>query len=282
MRLFSENLVRKKWKYLRDQFAVELGKIPLSRSGDAGDSAPTSKWPHFQSLLFLKDIVRPRFSTGNLITAEDSEIPPTSSAEAEAPADDVEDSSQISEYTDTNSYQEEENEIVKEDTANYVCHSSSPTVQSIQGRKRKRSNETFNNALLNLEKQKVQYLQEKSSRQRDIDDEDLFFFKSLLPHVRQIPNSKKLSFRNSIQKIVEQFAYQQQSFTFCNNQQSFNTSSSENTFQSFPSSSPLSTRSENTTHSFLSNSNACFPQSTENSNYTTFATNETVLNYTSL
>lgn len=174
--------MRKKWKYLRDQFAVELGKIPPSRSGDAGDSASTSKWPHFQSLLFLKDIVRPRFSTGNLVT--EPEIHPTSSGEAEAPADDVEDSSHVSECTDTTSYQEEEKEIVEEDTANYVRHSSSPTVQSIQGRKRKRgANETFNNALLNLERQKVQYLQEKSSRQRDIDDEDLFFFKSLLPHV---------------------------------------------------------------------------------------------------
>jgi len=145
-------MLRKKWKYLRDQFAVELGKIPPSRSGDAEDSASTSKWPDFQSLLFLKDIVRPRFSTGNLITTAESEIPPTSSAEAEAPADDAEDSSQVSECTDTTSYQEEENEIVKEDTANYVRHSSSPTVQSTQGRKRKRSNETFNNALLNLER----------------------------------------------------------------------------------------------------------------------------------
>lgn len=101
-------MLRKKWKYLRDQFAIELGKILPSRSGDAGDSASTSKWSHFQSLLFLKDIVRPRFLTGNLITAAESEISPTSSAEAKAPADDVEDSSQVSECTDTTLYQEEE------------------------------------------------------------------------------------------------------------------------------------------------------------------------------
>lgn len=180
----SENILRKKWKYLRDQFAVEVGKIPPSHSGDAGDSASTSKWPHFQALLFLKDIVRPRFSTGNLVTATEPEIHPTSSGEAEAPADDVEDSSHVSEYTDTTSYQAEEKEIVEEDTANYVRQSSSPTVQSIQGSKRKRgSNETFNNALLNLERQKVQYLQEKSSRQRDIDDEDLFFFSKACFHM---------------------------------------------------------------------------------------------------
>lgn len=85
-------------------------------------------------------------------------------------------------------------------------------LQSIQGRKRKRgSNETFNNALLNLERQRVQHRQKKSLQQRDIGEDLFFFFKSLLPHVRKIPGSKKLAFRNCIQKLVEQFAYQQQS-----------------------------------------------------------------------
>lgn len=177
-------------------------------------------------------------------------------------------------------YQKEEKEIVELGIANYVRHLLSPTVQSIQGRKRKRgSNETFNNALLNLERQRVQYRQKKSLRQRDIDEDLFFFFKSLLPYVRKIPGSKKLAFRNCIQKLVEQFAYQQQSSTVCNNQQSFNTSPalSENTFRPFPSSSPLSTRSENITQSFLFNSVACFLQSIKNPNYITFSIDKAVV-----
>lgn len=38
-------------------------------------------------------------------------------------------------------------------------------------------------------------------------DENLFFFKSLLPHVRKIQENKVLSFRNHIQEVVEEFAY---------------------------------------------------------------------------
>ncbi|XP_050315311.1 uncharacterized protein LOC126749663 [Anthonomus grandis grandis] len=62
----DENKLRKKWKYIRDQFSVELGKFPPPRSGDAANDTPTSKWPYFKLLLFLKDTVMPRKLKGNL------------------------------------------------------------------------------------------------------------------------------------------------------------------------------------------------------------------------
>lgn len=64
--VFTEAVVKKKWKYLRDQFAVELGKYPPPRSGDAADATQSSKWQYFHLLHFLKDIVKPRASTGNV------------------------------------------------------------------------------------------------------------------------------------------------------------------------------------------------------------------------
>ncbi|RZF32545.1 hypothetical protein LSTR_LSTR011324 [Laodelphax striatellus] len=63
--------LRKKWKYLRDQFAVELGKIKPSCSGDPG-STYEPRWPHFKSLMFLKDVVEARPSSGNLTTKKKS------------------------------------------------------------------------------------------------------------------------------------------------------------------------------------------------------------------
>ncbi|KAK3784256.1 hypothetical protein RRG08_031640 [Elysia crispata] len=60
----KEALLKKNWKYLRDQFAVEWGKLPHTRSGDAADNS-TTKWQYFKSLLFLKD-VRPRVTEGPL------------------------------------------------------------------------------------------------------------------------------------------------------------------------------------------------------------------------
>ena len=62
---FSVDVLKKKWKYLRDQFAVEFGKVQPLRSGQAAH-AETSKWQHFAALMFLKDIVKPRMSSGNL------------------------------------------------------------------------------------------------------------------------------------------------------------------------------------------------------------------------
>lgn len=50
---FSENTLRKKWKYLRDQFCVELGK------------ATSSKWRHFGALEFLTETVTPRVYARN-------------------------------------------------------------------------------------------------------------------------------------------------------------------------------------------------------------------------
>ncbi|XP_053958793.1 transcription factor Adf-1-like [Anastrepha ludens] len=60
--------LKKKWKYLRDQFRSELRKFPTPKSGDADDTASqiTSTWPYFQSLLFLKDQMKYRNLSGNL------------------------------------------------------------------------------------------------------------------------------------------------------------------------------------------------------------------------
>ncbi|KAK4322772.1 hypothetical protein Pmani_006440 [Petrolisthes manimaculis] len=48
----EEVVVKKKWKYLRDQFAVELGKYPPPRSGDPADVTQISKWQYFHWQYF--------------------------------------------------------------------------------------------------------------------------------------------------------------------------------------------------------------------------------------
>ena len=62
-------MLRKKWKYLRDQFSVEFGKMKPPRSGDPAGESYESKWPHYKSLLFLKDIV-------NSLPSEGVALPP--------------------------------------------------------------------------------------------------------------------------------------------------------------------------------------------------------------
>lgn len=196
----TENTARKKWKYLRDQFAVELGKIPPLRSGDCGDSGTMSKWPYFRALMFLKDIVTARQSSGNLCTIASTTIEP---GETSVPASETQSTSEQGGNVEL------ETEGCTETFGDGTSGTSSitlPTTSTTPAGKRKRvSTENFNECILNLEKQKVQYLQEKAARQHD--DEDLQFFKSLLPHVRRIPDVHKLSFRNKVQELVQTFAY---------------------------------------------------------------------------
>jgi len=75
-------------------------------------------------------------------------------------------------------------------------------------RKRKRNgvNAKYNETIIAIEKQKVKFLEE-AMKNRQPENEDLLFFRSLLPHVSNIPANMKLRFRNRIQQVVDEFAY---------------------------------------------------------------------------
>lgn len=203
MSLVSENKLKKKWKYLRDQFSVELGKLPPPRSGDAA-GAVTPKWAYFSQLLFLKDTVKPRMSTGNLTQDEESIIIP------ERNLDETESESNVQSAENDGAggldanVEESEKEVhpVLEPHLR-ILNSSASTVK-----KRRGQNDIFNDTILDIEKKKLDYLQSKSKRVDNKEDDHLLFFKSLLPHVRKIPDSRVLSFRSRVQELVDHFAYQ--------------------------------------------------------------------------
>ncbi|XP_049308608.1 uncharacterized protein LOC125777554 [Bactrocera dorsalis] len=96
MKIPKEDL-KKKWKYLRDQFRCEVRKIPTPKSGDAA-SQITSSWPYFNSLLFLKDQMKYRNLSGNLkassVKATQEEV------EYEGEIEDILNTSQVEETRD--------------------------------------------------------------------------------------------------------------------------------------------------------------------------------------
>lgn len=168
---------------MRDQFAVELGKIPPSaRSGD--EAIPyCPKWPYFKFLLFLKDVVTPREPIRRM--------PRTRSVVVD----------QNTESTDSLSVQDSEDD---DDDNNQ--HSASAS---------KRYKKAYDEKIFNIENQKLQFLREKEKSRQNLqtckeEDENVLFFKSLLPHVNKIPHHKLLSFRTRIQNIVEELAYKPQ------------------------------------------------------------------------
>ncbi|KAG5893037.1 hypothetical protein JTB14_026589 [Gonioctena quinquepunctata] len=54
------DVVRQKWRGLRDTFRKELSKLDQKRSGDGADDEPQSKWQYFKNMLFIKDQFAPR------------------------------------------------------------------------------------------------------------------------------------------------------------------------------------------------------------------------------
>ena len=75
-------------------------------------------------------------------------------------------------------------------------------------RKRNRNgvNAKYNETIIAIQKQKANFLEE-AMKNRQTENEDLLFYRSLLPHVSNIPASMKLRFRNRIQQFVDAFAY---------------------------------------------------------------------------
>ena len=200
----SEIQVKKKWKYLRDQFAIELKKETPGRSDNAAQDKTESKWQYFHSLLFLRDISQPRPPLGNLsdrakeaLHTNDEEVtmdPP--------PVDKESTGLHFLGMRHQSSVTEENMHIEKSMPS--TCASFSKKRHSNKYQKMQH----YNNSILDIERQKIQYLLKKSSHKPYKDEDDnLLLFKSLLPLVATIPITQKLAFRGRIQDVVQQFAF---------------------------------------------------------------------------
>lgn len=202
MRFFLENALRKKWKYLRDQFAVELGKLPESNSGEI---TAKSKWPYFDLLIFLRKIVKVR-QTRRLnhvvegIFEDVKECQPLSSMIKEDKTLD----NFCFEEVNINQIDNEDGDI--ESKMNAKRHNlQSSCTKSFKKRCPESINSKNDVFLKNLH-----MIQNK---EKEFDDDELFF-QSLLPHVRKISVSKKMKFRIRIQELVDEFVYQEHAPSF--------------------------------------------------------------------
>lgn len=86
--------------------------------------------------------------------------------------------------------------------------SSTPSNQQKKRASKRLKTDDYNQNILDIAKQKLQYLTEKAVRKQGKDgDEDNLFFKTLLPHVKKIPDEMKLAFKGRIQEVVQEYAY---------------------------------------------------------------------------
>ncbi|KAG8200811.1 hypothetical protein JTE90_006392 [Oedothorax gibbosus] len=172
----EETILRNKWKYLRYQFCLELGNSTKARSGNSDVVEPTIRWKHFKALMFLKDVVRPRTRNNK---------------RKQAPTSEEEDSS----------LEDEDKETQWTDASAEISASSS--VHDPSTFKWSTSNTKYNQK--DVEPKKAQ--ERISLDSKGDEDEDMLFFRSLMPFIKRIPDHLKLQFRSSIQTVLQQFVY---------------------------------------------------------------------------
>lgn len=150
----------------------EFKKIPVSRSGDAGTDQNTSMWPYFQMMLFIKDDITPEINEGNL-----------------------------DETTDENCNNNDD-DYERSSTPQSIAGASSSTQYTSTKRK---CAQDVRQEFMELEKKKLELLQIKlsqSSERQEQDCEDLLFFKSLLPYMKDLSPMQKLRVRNNITQVI--------------------------------------------------------------------------------
>lgn len=128
-------------------------------------------------MLFLKDTVTPRRSDGNISDVDVDEI-----------------------EEDIN---EEQDELEDVDQSLELNISSPPSTSFTTTKKNKRSKKqetgnTFEQQLIDLETRKLAALTESPAP----DDDDMHFFKSILPYFKKMSPIQKLRVRNEIQNIL--------------------------------------------------------------------------------
>ncbi|XP_071055239.1 uncharacterized protein [Onthophagus taurus] len=189
--------VRNKWKSLRDKFRTTLASIPKPESGDPQINCYRGEWKHFKSLLFLKDQFTTRKSKGNFpkndenIFNESSQLIQHEINEYEQAVEDIIQSPQ------------EDLEHLDSAASSVTPTSSQPSSSARNCPKKRIANEDIGQALLLVKKQKLEFLEQ--NRNKNEDDEDLNFFKSLLPHVRTFSAYDKLEYRMRIMKLTQEF-----------------------------------------------------------------------------
>lgn len=193
---------------MRDQFICELTKIRHSKSGDAADQ--TSKWQYFKQLHFLRNVVKAR----NLKHCQknlDPSLSYTKNANHQYTKD-----KQRCEESEEDTYSQHieeglENPITTDEGRNSVLVGDVESLNSTKNneKNRERSVEECMAPIIEIEKRKMDVINQNITNMKryESDDEDLLFFKSLLPHVKKIPAENKLTFRGKLQEVVQQFAY---------------------------------------------------------------------------
>lgn len=208
------DVLKAKWRGLRDNFRKELVKATEGRSGDAGGVKVTSKWPYFNMLLFLKDTMAQRSLKGNIPPLNIEQNIDDENSVTDVEYDKIDGSQLNSDQEDSN-----ENNVSTMPKARFTERATSDatipstvttrkknvdvnlTVAS-EAPKTKKIKSSVYEKMIAIEEEKLKAYKAKSKEKSMEDDSDFHFCMSLLPYMRKLPEEKKLSVRIKMQEIL--------------------------------------------------------------------------------
>lgn len=197
---FLENDARNLWKNLRQEFGKQLKKIQ-GRSGDAASDENESHWPYFHKLQFLRDQFTPRRMSSSLIDRPNEILTQdTLDVNSEVSGESDGDHSTVSSLPNVLSPLSESQTGDSVPTSIPSTSGSKYSVTQTGYKKRITAQVEIGKQLVDLEKEKLALKVNKIKQ--DLNDEDIGFFNSLLPHVRKLSPRDKLKFRMKTQETL--------------------------------------------------------------------------------
>lgn len=175
-----------------------------SRSGDGQECSEiyNGKWSFYHIMLFLKDTTMPRETESNISDTENAQ----ENEDDHFSGTDETDVNKNRDYSHSTSYanviEPSLSEQIPDVTLEKVIDSSE--INPKKRPKKKEKTTSFEDQLLKIEhekNQKISALLEKQMTNSD-DDEDMHFFKSLLPYFKKMNALQKLRVRNIFQETI--------------------------------------------------------------------------------
>ncbi|XP_034478174.1 transcription factor Adf-1-like [Drosophila innubila] len=164
---------KKKFKYLKDAYRKAHRKMPRHASGTAASELYISKYKYYNLMMFLYDDVANSCAV-DFQSSQDSL---------------VDECSMSMSYVNDTSF---EKTIMKQEIDNNDDFQL-PGLSSKQDTNIER---------IEIEQKRLRFLEKDVDTNEDVDNDDLHFYKSLIPHTKGLSSVEKLRMRVEIQNIV--------------------------------------------------------------------------------
>lgn len=181
---------------MKDKFRIELKNLPECRSGSEAQEYK-GKWPFFDMMQFIKGIMTPNATQGNLETPDAYPM----NSDTEDTYTHIDRTSPVSSLAPNNMTTPQNSKAI------YAGPSSQPIAHPINSeksvRKKKRADQSEIDRYIEIEQQKIELLRNDQKKSSELtQNPDYHFLMSLLPYFDEFNGIEKLELRANVQNVV--------------------------------------------------------------------------------